>query len=122
MVNLHENRESLRKPLAAHTDYSQFLDPKIQASNVDFMLERRKDFLCIEFKGPREQLSKGETIMLQALATKPGFTVLVYEYEENGFSVLFQILPTGEMIPLKTGQKSLNDYILNWARMRGLPW
>lgn len=124
MTSLSENRESLRKPLAAHTDYSQFLDPKIQASNIDFMLERYGDFLIIEFKGPNEKVSVGENIMLRALANKPGFTVLVYEYDENQMGTVWSVLPsTLHGLAIGGGNRqALNEIILAWARERGLPW
>src|SRR5690348_3866196 len=98
MVALNENRENLRKPLAAHVDYRRFLEPQIQGMNGDLIIERHKDFLFIEFKGPGETVSTGENIMLRALATKPGFEVLVYEYNEKNEGKLWFISAVGHLI------------------------
>lgn len=123
MTSLSESRESLRKPLAAHTDYSQFLDPQIQGSNVDLMIERHNEFLIVEFKGPDERASIGQNIMLRALARKSGFQVLFYEWTEGEGWILWLVSPNSiHDCQLGKGREELNAYIRAWARVRGLPW
>lgn len=122
MTSLSENREGLRKPLAAHTDYARFLDPQIQASNIDFMLERHGDFLIIEFKGPNEKVTLGEDILLRALAKQPRFTVLVYQYDNDKGEVLLVGPSSLQYRLVGVDRRGLNDCILSWARERGLPW
>lgn len=123
MTSLGEKRESLRQPLAAHVDYSEFLDPKIQGSNVDLIIERHKEFLIIEFKGPTEKVSLGQNIMLRALASKPGFEIWLYEWTESEGWLLWTVSETSiHYLLLGHGREALNGYIKAWARERNLPW
>ncbi len=72
----------MRNGEAKHIDFADLegvipTNPKLMPSNVDFILERRGQFLFGEFKRPEEQISGGQKILLEALSKKSGFKVFV---------------------------------------------
>ena len=72
----------MRNAYATHTDYAEFKgvipnNPNLVPSNVDGILERNGKFLILEWKRQGEKVSVGQKIMLQTLAAKPDFMVLI---------------------------------------------
>ena len=83
----------MRNMFATHTDYAGFKglipeNPALVPSNVDGMLERNGQFLILEWKRPKEKISNGQRIMLQALAAKPSFMVVIIYGNTDIVSVL----------------------------------
>jgi hypothetical protein len=99
----------MRNAYATHTDYSEFKgvipnNPNLVPSNVDGMLERKGKFLILEWKRQGEKVSVGQKIMLQALAAKPDFMVLIiYGNTDNETVVNSYWLLTPHGVPVKTG-------------------
>ena len=99
----------MRNMFATHTDYSEFkgLIPTnlhLVPSNVDGILERNGQFLILEWKRPGEKVSDGQRIMLQALAAKPSFmVVIIYGNTDNETIIDSYWLLTPEGKPVKTG-------------------
>jgi len=73
-------------------------------TDVDFIVERKNNFLCMEFKPDDKVLFTGQHILLQRLSCVPKFTVvLVYHLKGKAFHELFvttsmQIYPNGKRI------------------------
>jgi len=72
----------MRNPHATHIDYGfmQGLiseNPNFVPSNIDGIIERNGVFLVFEWKRPKEKISKGQEILLKALAKTHGFTVVI---------------------------------------------
>jgi hypothetical protein len=99
----------MRNMFATHTDYSEFkgLIPtnlNLVPSNVDGILERNGQFLILEWKRPKEKISEGQRIMLQALAAKPSFmVVIIYGNTDNETVIDSYWVLTLEGKPVKAG-------------------
>ncbi len=99
----------MRNMFASHTDYADFIglipdNPNLVPSNVDGILERNGQFLIFEWKRPGEKVSNGQRIMLQALASKPSFmVVIIYGNTDNETMIESFWLLTPEGKPVKTG-------------------
>lgn len=63
-------------------------NPKACPSNIDMIFERRGKFLIGEWKRELEQLSKGQEILLKALARQDNFFVLLICGDTDGDETL----------------------------------
>ena len=112
----------MRNMFATHTDYSEFkglipTNPHLVPSNVDGILERNGQFLILEWKRPGEKVSEGQRIMLQALASKPSFmVVIIYGNTDNETVIDSYWLLTPEGKPVKTGIgfESFKQFYRDW--------
>jgi len=115
----------MRNMFATHTDYSEFkgLIPTnlhLVPSNVDGILERNGQFLILEWKRPGEKVSDGQRIMLQALAAKPSFmVVIIYGNTDNETIIDSYWLLTPEGKPVKTGIgfESFKQFYRQWYEL-----
>jgi len=115
----------MRNMFATHTDYSEFkgLIPTnlhLVPSNVDGILERNGQFLILEWKRPGEKVSDGQRIMLQALAAKPSFmVVIIYGNTDNETIIDSYWLLTPEGKPIKTGIgfESFKQFYRQWYEL-----
>ena len=114
--------KAMRNPDAKHIDYG-FLQgvipesPNFMPSNVDGILERNGQFLILEWKRPGEKVSEGQRIMLQALASKPSFmVVIIYGNTDNETVIDSYWLLTPEGKPVKTGIgfESFKQFYRDW--------
>ena len=74
--------KSLRSTLASVADYGDLIglipsNPKFSPSDIDGICERKGNFLVMEWKRPGEKFSKGQEILLRALAKTPHFIVVI---------------------------------------------
>ena len=112
----------MRNMFATHTDYSEFkglipTNPHLVPSNVDGILERNGQFLILEWKRLGEKVSEGQRIMLQALASKPSFmVVIIYGNTDNETVIDSYWLLTPEGKPVKTGIgfESFKQFYRDW--------
>ena len=112
----------MRNMFATHTDYAEFkglipTNPYLVPSNVDGILERNGQFLILEWKRPGEKVSDGQRIMLQALASKPDFIVLIIRGDtDNGVSMgnYYLVQPQGGCILIGNGFDSFKVYYKQW--------
>jgi hypothetical protein len=115
----------MRNMFATHTDYAEFkglipTNPQLVPSNVDGILERNGQFLILEWKRPKEKISEGQRIMLQALAAKPSFmVVIVYGNTDNETVVDSYWLLTPEGKPVKSGVgfNSFKEFYRQWYEL-----
>ena len=82
-------QNSMRNPYAAHVDFRDFVglipdNPLFLPSNVDMMAERHGNFFVGEWKKPNEGVSRGQQLLLQALAATPKFTVVLINGTTDG--------------------------------------
>ena len=115
----------MRNMFATHTDYADFkgLIPTNQylvPSNVDGILERNGQFLIFEWKRPGEKISEGQRIMLQALAAKPSFmVVIIYGNTDNETVVesYWVLTPEGKPVKSGTGFESFKQFYRQWYEL-----
>jgi hypothetical protein len=115
----------MRNMFATHTDYAEFkglipTNPQLVPSNVDGILERNGQFLILEWKRPKEKISEGQRIMLQALAAKSSFmVVIVYGNTDNETVVDSYWLLTPEGKPVKSGVgfESFKEFYRQWYEL-----
>jgi len=110
----------MRNRDAPHIDFTELMGllGKVVPSNLDMVYERKGSFLVGEWKRDGENISKGQEILLKALARVPGFTVLVINgfTEDGNMSVnrFWRVLPEGECVLSGAGLTALKDYITEW--------
>ena len=115
----------MRNMFATHTDYGDFKglipdNPAFLPSNVDGIAERNGHFLIMEWKRSKEKVSNGQKIMLQALASKPDFmVVIIYGNTDNETIIDSYWLLTPEGKPVKTGVgfDSFKQFYRQWYEM-----
>jgi len=82
----------MRNQNASHTDYAAFKgliskNPKFVPSNIDGICERNGHFLVLEWKRVGEKISKGQELLLKALAKTPKFmVVIIYGDTDDGLN------------------------------------
>lgn len=87
--------------------------------DIDGMVERNGYFLWVETKRPNTPLSKGQSIMFEALAKKPDFTVIVIWGEVNKPEKLQYVGEnTTHIADLDTVKKHFTDW---YKRVDALP-
>jgi len=106
-----------------HIDYGDFVgllptSPGFTPSNVDGIAERKGKFLIMEeWKRPGEKVSEGQRIMLQALASKPSFMVVIIRGDtDNGVNMgnYYLVQPQGGCILIGNGFESFKAYYKQW--------
>lgn len=117
-----QTNKLMRNQYATHTDYAEFKgvidsNPHFVPSNVDGICERKGKFFIMEWKRPNEQVSKGQQILLQALAAKEDFiVVIVYGNTDNETVVekFYLVQPQGSCILVGQGFESFKAYYRQW--------
>jgi len=112
----------MRNMFATHTDYTEFkglipTNPYLVPSNVDGILERNGQFLILEWKRPKEKVSEGQRIMLQALAAKLGFMVVIIYGNTDNETVIdsyWVLTPEGKPVKYGTGFESFKQFYRDW--------
>jgi len=118
-------QNSMRNPYAAHVDFRDFVglipdNPLFLPSNVDMMAERHGYFFIGEWKKPNEGVSKGQQLLLQALARTPKFTVLLINGTTDGPQTWvgdsFRLDENLEGTKVASNLKELQAYYQNWYK------
>ena len=112
----------MRNAAPTHIDYGDFVgllptSPGFTPSNVDGIAERKGKFLIMEWKRPNEKSSKGQQYMLQALAAKPDFIVVIIRGDtDNGINIqnFYLVQPQGGCILIGNGWESFKAYYKQW--------
>jgi hypothetical protein len=112
----------MRNMFATHTDYAEFkglipANPALIPSNVDGILERNGQFLILEWKRPGEKVSTGQKIMLQALASKPDFMVVIIYGNTDNETVIdsyWLLTPDGKPVKSGVGFQSFKQFYKDW--------
>jgi len=109
----------MRNKEAPHIDFEELVGllGKVVPSNLDMVLERKGHFLFAEWKRDNEKVSKGQEILLKALAELPQNTVLIVNGDtDNGMRVdsFWRVLPDGRCIKSGNGLIEFKDYIIEW--------
>ena len=112
----------MRNMFATHTDYSEFKglipnNPHLVPSNVDGILERNGQFLILEWKRPGEKVSDGQRIMLQALAAKPSFMVVIIYGNTDTETIIdsyWLLTPEGKPVKTGIGFESFKQFYRDW--------
>jgi len=115
----------MRNMFATHTDYAEFkglisANPALIPSNVDGILERNGQFLILEWKRPGEKVSTGQKIMLQALAAKPSFMVVIIYGNTDNETVIdsyWLLTPEGKPYKAGTGFESFKQFYRQWYEL-----
>ena len=112
----------MRNKFAAHTDFADLegLLGKCLPVNIDMMLERKGHFLVGEWKRPNERISKGQEIMLKALAKRAKFTVLIISGDtDHGMIVhkFWKIKSDGTTELKGDSTDKFKDYLTDWYLM-----
>jgi hypothetical protein len=115
----------MRNMFATHTDYTDFkgLIPtnlNLVPSNVDGILERNGQFLILEWKRPKEKVSEGQRIMLQALAAKPSFMVVIIYGNTDNETVIdsyWVLTPEGKPVKSGIGFESFKQFYRQWYEL-----
>ena len=113
---------AMRNPDAKHIDFAHLIgvipsNPRFLPSNLDMVLERRGDFLIGEWKRPNESISRGQEILLENLAKKPGFLVVLIEGNTDAEMVVNKVQlfnPHKGWIDWGDSKESLKDLITQW--------
>lgn len=118
----------MRNPNALHIDFSALTGMlgKVVPSDIDMVYERKGMFLVGEWKRDGEQVSKGQELLLKALARKDEFTVLIINgWTENGsmtVKTVWSVFPSGECVAIGQGLDFLKDYIAKWYQKASSEW
>ena len=113
----------MRNMFATHTDYSEFkglIPNNAVPSNVDGILERNGQFLILEWKRPNEKVSEGQRIMLQALAAKPSFMVVIIYGNTDNETVIdsyWLLTPEGKPVKSGIGFESFKQFYRQWYEL-----
>lgn len=115
----------MRNKYATHVDFtflSEVSGKKIP-SNIDMILERRGCFLVGEWKRPHESVSKGQIILLNALAQNPQFTVLLITgHSDDEATVVYDIQrieKSGELTMIGDSVEDLKKLVSAWLTYTG---
>jgi hypothetical protein len=112
----------MKSLLASHVDYGDFVGiilnkPTFTPSDLDGIAERNGKFFVMEWKRPKEKVSVGQRIMLQALAGKADFiVVIVIGDTDNGMNIqeFFLVQPHGSCIKIGTSKQEFIAYYKQW--------
>ena len=112
----------MRNMFATHTDYAEFkglipTNSQLVPSNVAGILERNGQFLILEWKRPGEKVSEGQRIMLQALAAKPSFMVVIIYGNTDEQTVIdsyWLLTPDGKPVKTGIGFDSFKQFYRDW--------
>jgi len=114
---------TMRNKHAVHidtTDLERLIEdnPRWGMSNLDLIAERRGKFLVQEWKRPGEEMLEGQRLLLKALSSTPGFTVLIVTGDtDNGTEVaeVRQVL-VDRLRLVGTTLAELQEFIRSWYR------
>ena len=123
--------KSMRNPNPRVVDYGELIglipdNEKFSPSDIDGICERNGQFLIMEWKRPKdaeyegEKVSYGQQKLLQALAAKEGFIVIiVYGKTDDTMEVekFFRVQPEGPCIPLGTGTEMFKNFYKQWYEL-----
>ena len=112
----------MRNAWASHTDYADFkglisANTAFVPSNVDGIAERNGQFLIMEWKRPGEKVSNGQRIMLQALASKPSFMVVIIYGNTDTETIIdsyWLLTPEGKPVKTGIGFESFKQFYRDW--------
>jgi len=91
---------------------------RIMPTDLDFIVERKNKFLCMEFKPDDKILFSGQNILLQRLSNVPNFTfVLVYHTKgrtlhESLNVTSMKIYPNGDRVDINNDD--LKSFVKEW--------
>jgi hypothetical protein len=120
---------SMRNPNPKVVDYGELIglipsNEKFSPSDIDGICERKGKFLVMEWKRPKtndyegEQVSYGQQILLQALANKEEFIVIiVWGHSDNNkmfVDKFFRVQPKGKCIEIGSGLEMFKAYYKQW--------
>lgn len=123
---------SMRNPNPAVVDYGELIglipnNEKFSPSDIDGICERNGQFLVMEWKRPKtdnydgEKVSYGQQRLLQSLAAKEGFIVIiVYGHTDNGKMVVdkfFRVQPQGPCLHLGVGVNMFKNFYKQWYEL-----
>ena len=122
---------SMRNPNPKVVDYGELIglipdNDKFSPSDVDGICERNGQFLIMEWKRPKtadyegEKVSYGQQRLLQALAAKEGFIVIiVYGHTDEKMVVekFFRVQPNGPCIEIGVGVDMFKAYYKQWYEL-----
>ena len=95
------------------------VDPKpTSVVDVDGILERKGKFLILEWKRDNEEVSKGQQYMLQALASKPDFTVVILIGNTDTETIInrFFLVRKAGCILMGHGFEEFKKYYIDWYK------
>ena len=112
-------------------DYGELIglipsNEKFSPSDIDGICERNGQFLVMEWKRPKddeyegEKVSYGQQRLLQSLAAKEGFIVIiVYGHTDNGMYVekFFRVQPEGPCLHLGVGVEMFKNFYRQWYEL-----
>ena len=112
----------MRNPDAKHIDFGELsgvipTNPRFLPSNLDMVLERKGSFLVGEWKRPNESISRGQEILLNNLAKKDGFLVLLIEGDTDDGMVVSKVQifhPVKGLVEWGDDVASLKNIITQW--------
>lgn len=112
----------MQNQYASHTDYADFVgviggNPNFVPSNVDGICERKGKFLVMEWKRPKERVSKGQEILLKAMAKMSNFIVVII-YGDTDFDTqidkFYLVNQNGSCSHIGNGFESFKAYYQQW--------
>ena len=114
--------KAMRSLMARHVDYGDLIgllpnNPNFCPSDLDGIAERNGKFLILEWKRPGEKVSKGQQYMLQALAGKQDFIVLIVIGDtDNGINIkeFFLVQAMGSCIKVGGTKQEFINYYKQW--------
>jgi hypothetical protein len=123
--------KSMRTLFPKFVDYGELIglipsNEKFSPSDIDGICERNGQFLIMEWKRPKdndyegEKVSFGQQRLLQALAAKEGFIVIiVYGHSDDGMKVdkFFRVQPIGPCIQLGVGVDMFKSFYRQWYEL-----
>ena len=115
----------MHNPYATHIDFFQFKgmiasNPKAHPCNIDMIFERRSKFLVGEWKRENETISKGQEILLKALAKRHKFSVLIISGNTDSEMVVhkfWKLNADGSFMLKGDGTQAFKDYLTDWYLM-----
>jgi hypothetical protein len=122
---------SMRTLFPKVVDYGELIglipsNEKFSPSDIDGICERNGQFLIMEWKRPKdheyagEKISFGQQRLLQALAKKEGFIVIiVYGHSDDGMKVdrFYRVQPEGPCLHLGNGVEMFKSFYKQWYEL-----
>lgn len=111
----------MRNSHATHIDYGGFLglileNQKFCPSNIDGIAERKGYVLVMEWKRKGEKVSRGQKLLLQALANVPKFQVVIIRGDtDDGVNInnFWTVSPHGSCVRAGNG---FHDFVIFYRR------
>ena len=115
----------MRNMFAKHQDYADFkgliaTNPGFVPCDLDGIAERNGQFLIMEWKKPGEKVSNGQRIMLQALAAKPSFMVVIIYGNTDTETIIdsyWLLTPEGKPVKTGIGFESFKQFYRQWYEL-----